>query len=106
MGEEYELLKKHRIAVENAMANNLRFFATELSSKDFCVVDVSVANEVMTPGFRTPVQKAQQLFNPLLDRVNLDPGSFTEFIEILKKQPDLFKVVISLLDKSKLICVR
>ena len=98
----YKLLKKHTIDVEGKMEENLVWFANELSTEEFRVLDDNLANDMKNPvSVLRPDQKAIQMFKPLLNWVKQDPDGLIEFVKILKKDPVRFKILIQKLDSSK-----
>jgi hypothetical protein len=100
----YKLLKEHVTAVELSMEDNLEWFATRLNTAEFPVLGDNVAKAVKNPvSTLRPDQKATQMFNPLLNRVDLDPSALDKFVEILKIERVKFRPLIQKLDRSKFV---
>ena len=101
----YKLLKKHQIAVQDKMKDDLEWFATELSSEDFPVLNSDQANDITNPRAQLrDIDKAILMVKPLMNWVKLDSEGLDEFVKILKKKPVRCKVLIQMLDTSKFGC--
>ena len=99
---ETQVLRNHTEKLEMALVPELLFVAHEMN-KAYLLSDTELDEIKTIPSLLSNIQKAGKVVASLKRMVKLNSRNFDKFIDILKKKPQFFYIIINHLITSETI---